>query len=153
MTGSAVPAVIDALVEALTDALPDASVFDGPGLTEDAPGLVVHVGWSDPDQEQFDEAAVSEQAWPWLGHSARRETFRVHCVAIAWNGNSDMKAARDAAYEAVTAAAEAIQDDPSLGGSATYTVGLTTSSLFQILDNKGACARLPFDVECSVTLS
>lgn len=152
-TGSAVPAVIDTLIASLSTALPAAAVFDGAGATDLNPPLAVHVGLSDVDDDGWSEAAASSQGWAWLGHSQRDEQFSVHCDVIAWNGTGDAKAARDAAYTALTAVASAITGDPALGGSALYTVGLTTSALFQIQSATGAAARLPFDVTCRARLS
>lgn len=153
-TASAVPATIDALVTLFTASLAGvAAVYDGPGLTDSADAARLHVGLSDVDADDFDVAASAEQGWPWIGHTQRDETFAVHCVAWATNGDADLKAARDAAYRVVQAVTDALQADPSFGAVVLFSAGVTTATLLQLQYQDGAEVRLPFDIECRARLS
>jgi hypothetical protein len=147
-TPSSIPAVIDALVVSFTAALGEGNVFDGPGVTADNPDQYVIVGMSDPDSEVLDESASSQQGWAWLGHVARDEVVVVHCCAVAWNGDTDQKAARDAAFAVLKVVTDAIEDDPSYGVSGVlYVTGITSSHLRQVQDDNGALAVVSFDIE------
>ncbi len=156
--GSAVPAVVDALISTLTTA--GLTVLDGPGITDDPLPLSVHVGWGDPDSEQIEESAASDQQWAWLGHTQRDETVTVHCRIVSWDGGSDpgaMKRVRDAAFGAFADIGSAVQADPSLGASASGVLNVTDIAriaLYQVQDEEaGTRADIAFDVTCRARLS
>lgn len=150
---SAVPQVIDAIVASLTAALGPDMVNDGQGASASDGGLYVLVGVDDPDADGYQNAAESTQGWAWLGRQAHYEDFTVHSVVVAWNGDSDQKAARDAVYSTMKIVAEAIAADPSLGGSALWTLGVVSHDLRQAQDDKGAVAHLRFDVTCKAQIA
>lgn len=147
-TASAIPAVIDALVASFTAAMPPETVFDGYGLTEAEPEQYVIVGCQDADSDVIDEAASSTQGWAWLGHVARDELIQVKCVAVGWNGDADIQAARNNAFGALKMITDAIENDPSLGVNAsTWVTGITSTVLRQAQSAMGATATLSFDIE------
>ena len=147
-TASKAPGLIDALVACFLTALDADSVNDGPGATAPNSQRYVYVGVDDPESEDaWLTAASGGQGWAWLGHSQRRETVDVPCVLVAWNGDADQKAARDALYTTMTVLTTAIETDPSLGGSALYTVAVTSFTLQQRQQSGGADARLLFTVQ------
>ena len=145
-TASKIPAFMDALVACLLGALTADQVIDGT-ITDSAATSYVHVGCSDPDDQSMQNAAESGQGWAWIGHTQRREDGTVHCVAVCLDGNGSQKTARDGAYALLKIVCDAIENDPSLGGAATWTVGVTSHSLRQIQDDDGATAQITFDVE------
>jgi len=146
-TPSAIPQVIDALVASFKAALGDDAVYDGPGVSSASPQKYVLVGVADPDGEFMDEAASSTQEWAWLGHVQRDETLTVHCVAVAWNGDTDMKKARDDAFDVVRLVTDEIQADPTYGNQGVLWVQAVSSiSLRQLQDENGAIVYLPFDI-------
>lgn len=147
---SQAPALIDALVACFATVVDADGVNDGPGMAAPNGNAYVYVGVNDPESDDWITAAEGDQGWQWLGHMQRRETVNVPCVAVAWNGDADQKAARDAAYVILGALTTAIETDPSLGGSALWTVGVTSLALQQRQDKSGAAARIQFTVhfEC-----
>jgi len=147
-TASRAPALIDALVACFLTVLDADSVRDGPSLVAPSGQQFVYVGVDDPENaDSWLTAADGGQGWEWLGHSQRRETVNVPCVLVAWNGDGDQKAARDALYTTMTTLTTAVETDPSLGGAALYTVGVTSFTLQQRQEDGGADARLLFTVQ------
>lgn len=143
---SKVPAFMDALIACLRAILTEDQVLDSRS-TDATPFDCVLVGASDVDDPGWQTAAESAQSWSWLGHSQRSERATVHCVAIGYNGDAAMHAARASAYALLKIITDAIEADPSMGGSALWTVGVTSHVLRQIQDSDGATAQIPFDVE------
>lgn len=143
---SRVPAVLDALV-ALWAGTPQLSgiVQDGPIPVASASTEVLAVGADDGDDE-----GVSTQglvAAEGMGSRPDREQFTVTCLVAVMDGASDMKAARDRAFELVAAASEAVTQDRTLGGVVmrAHVRGL---SLRQLQTDGGALARVLFGVAC-----
>lgn len=147
---SAIPATIDALVALFRAA--GIETNDGPSVSDEPAPSVVLVGES-PDPLNDSPVATGEQGWAWLGHNQRDETFEVSCVALAWNGDSDMRVARDAVFASMSAVAAAIQSDPRLGGAVLEVRGISSTSLYQRQSDMGAEASLPFTVSCRARLS
>jgi len=151
--GSIAPAAIDALIAQLTGN--GFTVIDGTGKTDDAIMSALFIGLNSTDPTDFIESAALDQTWPWLGHSMRDENVTVHCLAQSWNGDSDMKAARDAVFATLTAVATLIQADPSLGFKDTPVAGINllqvaeirAASFKQTQDDTGAIAQLSFDIQ------
>lgn len=150
MATSVVPDLIDALLAlARSDAVaivPNSNVFDGVGVTQD-PGNFLMVGVEDPDMEVA-FAAEARQAWSGVGTGAPRdEEGDITCVAVAWNGDGDAKAARDAAYAIAAALEDALRDNPSLGVSSLLWTGFGSSSqLSQAQGTGGASSILIFRI-------
>lgn len=148
MATSAVFAVIDALVTTMTAALPTVTVYDGVGLSDD-PGNFLMIGVDDPDADDYSDSAESSQKWAGIGNRARDEEGTVTCCALAWNGDSDQRAAR-LAVKAITDAVEtALRADPTLGGAIPAPGWAQFGSRFnlsQIQSDSGAVALAFFQV-------
>lgn len=147
MAVSVIPALIDALVVAARAALPSVRVFDGVGVTDD-PGDFLMVGVDDPDTEGHAFAAESQQEFGPMGTTRPRdERGQVTCAAFSWNGSSDPKAARDAAYASVEALASACRTNPSLGvAGVLWTSFGPDARLTQSQGDFGADALVVFSV-------
>jgi len=148
---SAIPAAIDALIATFTAA--GVAVIDGEGASNSTYPAVVFVGISDPDGDGIEEAASSDQEWAWLGHVQRDETLQIHCVAEAWTGDANPKAARDSAFALVRTISDAITTDPSLGGSVLYVQAINGLTYKNLRDADGCRADIPFTITCRARLS
>ncbi len=147
MATSVVPALIDALIATATEALSDTIVSDGFGVTDD-PGNFLMIGVEDPDSEQAAFSADTKQEWATADRAGtRNEIGEILCAAVAWNGDADMKAARDAVY-AITAALEvALRTTPALGLDGLLWTSFGTSTQFsQAQGETGAAAMLVFRI-------
>jgi hypothetical protein len=147
---SAVPGAVRAISYALTSALgANVAVIVGPGNTDDPDlnGLVM-VGVDDADEASYAHAVTGSQSWAQLGGMYRDETFAVHCVAVAWNGDTDTLAAMDSVYSLLGAITQALVNDATLQGALLYAPGITAQSLKFASDDSGVAAHLTFDVEC-----
>lgn len=147
MATSIIAALIDALVVAARAALPEVRVADGIGVTED-PGHFLLIGVTDPDSDGPDPAADSTQRWPHVGHATRDEEGYIRCVAVAWEGSSDQKAARDAVFAITAEVEDLLRVDPQLGLAQIITTGFGQAlSLRQGQDPEiGAQARVSFSI-------
>lgn len=148
MPASALPDVIDALITNMVAALPaSTSVFDGFGVTGDPGDTYVLVGVDNPDANTIGFAAESQQEWANANYTARDESGEVVCAAVAWNGEGDQKAARDAAYGVLDAVAAMLKADPSLGvPELLWTSFGTRVQLSQDQNEKGANAIAVFRI-------
>lgn len=105
---SRVPALIDYLVTAFTaapalgQATPAVSVFDGPPVTADPAPLALYVGVDDVFSDSAPTSATSEQSRMGAGRG-KQETTTINCAAVAWDGTSDLRGRRVAAYAIVAA--------------------------------------------------
>lgn len=151
---SRIPALIDYLVNlfsaaaTLGQATPPVTVLDGPAVTDLDPPLLLYVGLTDPDSDGPEMAADSTQTWAALGRQAREEVTTIHCCAEAWYGSDDMRSARLGAT-GIVAAVEVLMaaDSTQFGGNVVYPApGLSVQGLLQNSTNKGAMARVPFDL-------
>jgi hypothetical protein len=151
---SRVPALIDYLVALFTNAAtlgqatPPVTVFDGPPTTELDALLKLYVGLTDPDNPAAEEAATFTQTWGAIGRLGRNETTTVHCCAEAWSGTDDMKTVR-VSVTGLTAAVEAVlqSDSTQFGGNVLFPApGFAAGSLVQNNTDRGAIARVPFDL-------
>ena len=153
MTTSVVFDLIDTLVSRFTAAL-SVNVLDGYGLTDD-PGDFLMVGVEDPDSDRA-VSAEGKQEWAGLGAKARYEEGTVTCIAMSWNGDADLAAAR-AAVKATTAAVENnLRSDPNLGGvvpGLNWTGYGTRTELIQLQASDGACVMCVFDVAFKARLT
>lgn len=148
MAVSALPAFIDALVVAAEAALPDVLVFDGQGVT-DGPGDFLMIGVDDPNAEDFSAAAEAQQTPATMGTArSRDERRRVYCAVMSWNGDGDMKAARDSAYTIAEGVATILRTTPNLGLSNVLNSGFGSDlSDSSIQADSGAVWIVRFSVE------
>jgi hypothetical protein len=152
MQGSMIPSVIDALISCLQGQ--SFTVIDGPGNTDDNIRSALFVGLNNPDSPDVIGAAVSDEQWAWLGHDVRDETAQIHCLAEAWNGDADQKAARDTVFGTLTTVTTMIQNNPQLcpdndtskPGTVMWVQSIGSLSFDQTQDANGAYARLGFDI-------
>lgn len=151
---SRVPALIDYLVTlfqgaaTLGAATPPVTVFDGPVTTALDPQLSLWVGLPDPDNPAAETAADFTQTWAALGRLGRNETITIHCCAQAWSGADDVKTVR-LAVTGITSAVEVLMqsDSSQFGGNVLYPApGFASGSLSQNNTDRGAIARIPFDL-------
>ena len=149
MSTSVVPKIVDALVAQADAALASVNVFDGFG-TSGEPGDFLMVGVDDPDGLGSTFSADASQSAATMGNPRRRdESGAVTCVALSWNGNTDQKAARDAAFATVAAVETFLRLDPSLGVTAAGLVVVEMGDnlrLMQNQDESGAEAAVIFEV-------
>lgn len=145
MATSAIPSVIDALV-AIGQSVESVVVIDGFGTTDD-PGDFLMIGVDDPDNEGSAQSADSQQNWASNNPGSVDESGQVTCAALSWNGDSDPKAARDAAFATCGALAVAIRNNPTLGlPTLLWARYGTQQTLTQNQDDNGAMAIVVFQV-------
>lgn len=151
---SRVPPLIDYLVTLFQNAAtiglatPPVTVFDGPATTGQDPFLALWVGLPDPDNPAAETAADFTQEWAALGRQGRNETITIHCCAQAWSGADDVKTVR-LAVTGITSAVEVLMqsDSTQFGGNVLYPApGFSSGSLSQNNTDRGAIARIPFDL-------
>jgi hypothetical protein len=149
---SKIPAVIDALVTACTNASTiggaGVSVYDGPHLTTAPDQNVLWIGLDDPDSQGLANSGDSTQSFPGLGTRQRDELGTVYCVAEAWSGSTDVKGARDNAYNIVLAVENLLRADATIAG--TFLVGWGEVDGFQFRQGQadvGAVARVSFHIK------
>lgn len=151
---SRIPALIDYLFNLFTgaatlgQATPPVTVFDGPQTTELDPPLALYIGLPDPDSPAAETAAGFTQQWAALGRQGRNETITIHCCAQAWSGADDVRTVR-LAVTGITSAVEVLMqaDTTQFGGNVLYPApGFASGSLSQNNTDRGAIARIPFDL-------
>jgi hypothetical protein len=145
MTASITPAAIDALISVGNTA--GIFMVDGPGVTDESLTECIFVGMNDLDGDGYADSATLDQSWAYLGHNMRDETVSVHCLASAWNGQGNLKSARDRVFANLTLLTNAIQSDATLGGIVLQVVAIRAASLKVNQDENGAIANLIFDIE------
>ncbi|ODA69515.1 hypothetical protein [Streptomyces sp. AVP053U2] len=113
--GSRVPEILDALVAlGRADALLDGvRVSDGPEVTDTSAKDWLIVGFDGDPSGDF-QAAQTVGGWAGLG-TGREEQFQVMVAAIAQRGDTDVRAARQRAYEIGGRVEAWLRTDPSLG--------------------------------------
>lgn len=116
MAVTQIGALIDAVVAVAATAVPAGTlVLDGLGVTADPADNVLFVGVDDPDATNGSFAADVRQEWANANYTARDEDGYILCVASAWNGDANQKAARDSALAIVHSVENALRANPSLG--------------------------------------
>jgi hypothetical protein len=146
VTTSVVFELIDVLVAQLGAEL-SVNVMDGYGITDD-PGDFLMVGVEDPDSDRA-TSAEAKQEWAGLGARMRYEEGTVTCIAMSWNGDADLSAARAAAKATTVAVENHLRADPNLGGSVDGLMWVgygTRTELIQLQATDGACVMCVFDV-------
>lgn len=148
---SLVPAIIDAMVAQVVPYLPVATpavkVYDGFGITEDPAINVLMIGVDDADAKDAALSAEAHQDWAFVGNLRRDEEGFISCAAVSWDGDANMKAARDGAYAIMGAVEQLCRNAPTLGISnlvATSFGGRTTLSQNQA--QQGSIAVVGFRV-------
>jgi hypothetical protein len=153
MSTSVVFDLVDALVSRLTPLL-EVNVFDGYGITDD-PGDYLMIGVEDPDSDRA-TSAESKQEWAGLGARSRYEEGTITCIAMSWNGDGDLSAARAACKATTVAVEDHLRDDPNLGGDVTglnWTGYGTRTELIQLQATDGACVMCVFDISFKARLT
>lgn len=116
MATSVIPLLIDALFTQATSTLTDRLVTDGYGATNDYNPNVLMVGVDDPDDRASATSSDTEQSMATMGTPrSRDQQGSITCAALSWRGDTDQKAARDAAYATLAAVENLLRADPTLG--------------------------------------
>lgn len=150
MPGTVVLDLLDAAVNQYRAAIaPDTTVFDGLGITDDPTQNFLMVGIPDPDSNQPQTSAESEQTWAGLGARAGDEEGTIHCCAVVWNGNSDgLAQAREDLRVLLAALAAVHVEDPTLGvGSVMWTRFGGRMSTTQIQADDGSSIVQYFEIK------
>lgn len=137
-TVSTVPAVLDALVAAARRVLPDVQVVDGQPLA--ASPDILCVGFTgDPGEPAIESTRTREQ----VTLDPERESYEITCLAAVLRGETDAAAVRALVYAMISALADELAIDPTLGG-VCGRAQLTTEALEQEQTTKGAQAVVRF---------
>ncbi len=159
MATSRIPAAIDWLVTTFRDAptlgqaTPAVDVYDGPEARYGESNLILWVGLDDPDADDAPIAATSDQTWASLGAQRKDEQFSVYCVALAWSGDTDVRAARIGAYGIVSAVEDIVRANANLGGTILVTLhGVTGMTARQINGERGAGCQIQFRIDCKARI-
>lgn len=141
-TMSTVPAVLDDLVSRTRLTLTGVQVVDGPP-TEMLEGDVIFIGFTGvPGEPAVTDARTRRQYTP----TRDTEAYDVACLISAWpGGDTDMKTARDRAYELLDALADMLADAPQLGGL-VKRVRISADTLLPEQTTNGAVATLSVTV-------
>lgn len=161
---SRMAAAIDALYNAASndDAMRGVAVVDGP-LSAAAEEIAdstkrLFIGTTDPRGEGETISADGDQAFRTIGGRWRDETFQVRCMAEGWNGDGNLKQARDDAVAVVAAVETMLRPTPAnpgaynLGGAVMWA-GIGSESITVEYDDDGAYARVDFAVACRANLT
>jgi hypothetical protein len=137
---------MDALVAAFNAApeLAGVTVRDGPSTSQATVREVISVGYTGTEGESDAESQLMTEG---LGGSSDREQFTIRCAAAALRGTTDLPAARQRAYELLSAAGAAIARDRTLGGAVMRAM-VGSHSLTQGQTSDGAQAVVVFEVSC-----
>jgi hypothetical protein len=126
-------------------------VFDGVPVGDEAEALgeFVLVG-HDGDPESTPEITVVQE-WVDLACSRRAETGVVPCAVVVQSGDTDLSARRGRAQVLVSALADSIVTDMTLGG-VVDSVLLLSGSARQLQTEQGTAVVLPFDITYRTTV-
>lgn len=122
------------------------SVYDGPVVTDDALRESVWVGFNADPNGTF-QVAETSQDWAGIGAKKRQEEFGVICAVYVPRGDTDIRKARERAYEIFGAVEADLRSDPSLGFPPPTVVSLTDVTVFQEPTTSGIQVRLVFIVQ------
>lgn len=158
---SVVPDAIDALVAIAAAAVPSGvRVIDGYDMSGD-PSDVLMIGSDDPNAVTWTNMATAQQDWANATKQSRNETATITCVAAAFSGDGDIRAARNAAYAYADALGDAIRANVNLVVPDLFPTGVTgvwktnfftTSGLTQVFTGDGAAALLVFGIQVFVRI-
>jgi hypothetical protein len=139
---SRLPELIDAVVAACTGApgLEDVAVTDGPVVTDSRAGEWLIVGY-DGDQAGSFEAGQTEGGWSDL-YTGREEQLQLVVAVLVLRGATEIRAARQRAYEIAGPLEQLLAANPSLGMPGAGDIAIGTSVLVQEQTDRGAQVRL-----------
>ena len=149
MGTSATPLVIDALFNNASAALTDRLVLDGYGVTNASSPNILMIGVDDPDsQVAANSTDAAQEPGPMGTSRPRQQTGSVTCAALSWDGGTDQKVVRDAAYATLAAVENMLRTDPTQGlGQPGYTIlQVTEDRLSQNQYEDGCDALVIFTV-------
>ncbi|MCX4504326.1 hypothetical protein [Streptomyces anulatus] len=138
---SRVPELIDALLAKTRPipALADVAVTDGPEVSGSTARDWLLIGFDGDADGEF-LAAQTVGGWSSLS-TGREEQLQVTCAAIASRSDTDVRAARQRAYEIGGHLEELLRADPSVG-LVSLEVAIEASQLVQDQTEQGVQARL-----------
>lgn len=147
------PDVVDALILLSKDRVDDTVlVLDGDGSEDQDVFDFLFVGLGDPRRDDSD-AGTFDQTWPQSTTAGRRETGTVFCIAISYNGDGDVKAARDSAFATLGAVQRLLREDTRLGGvNGLLSTSLTGGQPDQRQTSRGAVCAVRFSVNYTADL-
>lgn len=147
------PDVVDALILLSKDRVDDTVlVLDGDGSEDQDVFDFLFVGLGDPRRDDSD-AGTFDQTWPQSTTAGRRETGTVFCIAISYNGDGDVKAARDSAFATLGAVQRLLREDTRLGGvNGLLSTSLTGGQPDQRQTSRGAVCAVRFSVDYTADL-
>ena len=159
---STIPAAISYLVTAAKAAFPTALVLDGPMVVADSEAAAdrVTIGW-DGDPDAYTPAVEGDQNFNALNRGVTRdEDYRIVCSVLHWDGNSDMAAARSAAF-ALLATFERLMrgyppngtGDVTLGGAVLWAHVAGGIQAEYAADSSGTACHVVFHVTCHARLT
>lgn len=130
-------------------------VYDGPQMTGDAVLTYVIVGTQDIDADPWVAADGGQEFGAGFGNRSKREEATLYGVVLAWLGDTDgsagntVKAARDAAMEAMDAIEQAARLKPALGleESGMNWGNISTTRLSATSGTRGTVVQISFAVE------
>lgn len=145
---SRIPEVIDALVAAFRNSpeLSDVEVADGPLVSDGSAPDWLCVGF-DGDPEGSFEAAVSEEAYNDL-YGTRGEQVTLPVTVVVSRGDTDVRDARDRAFQILAAVRALFLADPTIAGPQTQTA-VGSTRLTQVQADNGIEIRLALSVVCN----
>ncbi|MFJ1581557.1 hypothetical protein [Streptomyces sp. NPDC088182] len=142
---SRVPELIDALVARCTadEVLTNVTVTDGPEVGGAAADDWLLIGFDGNPEGDF-EAAQTVGGWASL-LTDREEQLQIPVTAVATRGDTDVRAARERAYQIGARLEELLRADPGVG-LPSLEVAIEASQLVQDQTTDGIQARLVLTV-------
>lgn len=142
---TSVPAAVDGLLSVLrgSSTFARVKVEDGPWVTRPTDPDVAVIGWLPDDGPTVDWSD------PIAGLDSDAETYDVQGLMSCWNGDGDIKAARDRADGLIEAFRGLLRDDPTLDG-AVSRARLATGAMTQYQTSGGCEVAINFAVRVDV---
>lgn len=140
-------ALTDPVILALTalwQPIPDAQVVDGPQANSDPSSGWLFVGSNGDEPDETMEAAVVEQSLAGFART-KFEDGQITCAAVVVAGDTDIAAARAAAYAIVEAAEDLLRADMQLGGLVMHAF-VSAHTYMPVITQTGAKVRVVFTV-------
>lgn len=162
---SRMAAAVDALVDLANTSTElsaaNVAVIDGPfnqaqhGVAETEARLFI--GTSDPYGDGESVAVDGDQSFRNIGARWRDETFEVHCLAEGWNGDGDLRAARNTAVTVFAALEVALRPTPDAPAAyspsrAVAWAGIGKESITSEYTDDGVYVRVDFTIQCRANL-
>jgi len=135
------PAAMAALAATFKTIPLNGEVRDGPEVGDSAAWEVITVGYVGPD----DDTAVEASSTPGGLGMREREQYTVNCAVAVVNGDEDIRAARQRAFDLLAQCGLRLAADPKLAGS-VMKAEISSWSLREDMATGGAHARLRFGV-------